>query len=679
MLAGGAGGYVLSNTAVESEGLSADAHYLPAVHIGYTAAQVLEAWLDSGAGHMATIAGTTVDESAANGDIMADFSSRGHNPPVPGVLKPDVAAPGVAVLAASMNGTEYESMGGTSMASPHAAGAAALMVALYPEWTPAQIQSALTSTAVSDNVLKEDGATPANPFDYGAGRIDVSLAAQAGLVLDETTNRFEDADPAEGGDPTALNLATLANGDCPGTCSWTRTLKSTLDSAADWTVSVTGASPGLEVTVTPDSFRAVGSSPIELEINADTTGFNAALDGVDGWGFAWIVLESADQVTLQLPVAVKKTYTSAPLLLSKEPSVLEAPTDSIVEYTIVVTNRDTVAHTYSLVDALPAGVDYVAGSATGGLLYDEINHQLTWEGVIEPGAIEYEITEVDPPIPYLNLGTLGAPGICETYFSDDCDDVTIAWGLGTRSYTFYGETLTEVDQSSNSMIYGPEGWLGSACSACNQLLPEPTEINQVIAGLWRDVLAGSGGQGEFYGATLTGLLTNPADLVFYGNWHDVGQFDALEIRSSHAIAIVLDGQSEPAGRIYYIYGDITGDLTVNGFTVGVENKMGDMGETWAYAPCGGGACIPGDPVGSPPANGTTLRLDPVVASEDYIKTFTYQVQVTADVGTLLTNYVEVTSDSLDPEAALMSAMADVTVIETPPTWHLYIPVILRNY
>jgi len=140
----------------------------------------------------------------------------------------------------------------------------------------------------------------------------------------------------------------------------------------------------------------------------------------------------------------------------------------------------------------------------------------------------------------------------------------------------------------------------------------------------------------------------------------------------------MDGQSEPAGRIYYIYGDITGDLTENGFTVGVENKTGDMGETWAYAPCDGGACIPGDPVGSPPANGTTLRLDPVVASGNYVKTFTYQVQVTADVGTLLTNHVEVTSDSPDPEVASMWAMADVSVIETPPVWYLYMPLVLRD-
>ncbi|NIV40582.1 MAG: hypothetical protein GWN58_67650, partial [Anaerolineae bacterium] len=179
----------------------------------------------------------------------------------------------------------------------------------------------------------------------------------------------------------------------------------------------------------------------------------------------------------------------------------------------------------------------------------------------------------------MNLGDLGFGGICADYFPDDCDDVNLIWGLGSYRYTFYGETLDEVNQSSNSMIFGPEGWLGTACSACPQHMPEPEEINQIMAGLWRDVLPGAAGQGECYGGLLTGLLDDPADAVFYGNWHDVGQFDYPEITSSHAIAIVLDGQSEPAGRIYYIYDDITGDLTTHGFAVGVENKNGDMGET----------------------------------------------------------------------------------------------------
>jgi uncharacterized repeat protein (TIGR01451 family) len=576
-----------------------------------------------------------------------------------------------------MNGVEFESMGGTSMASPHAAGAAALLTALHPDWNPAQMQSALVSTAMADNLLKEDNSTQANPLDYGGGRIDVSLAAQAGLLLDVTTMQYEDANPSLGGDPKDLNLASLSNDDCPSTCSWSRTVRSTLNEPTDWTVSVEGASPGLLVEVTPTSFQAAGMGPVELTIEADTTGFNAAVGGSNGWGFAWIVLQSDGQVTLRLPLAVKKTYTSEPLLVSKQPDVNAAPTGTILTYTIQLTNRDSISHTYSLTDTLPEGVSYVAGSAAGGLVYDDVNHQLTWEGVVEAGSIGYEISQVDH-LTYTNLADLGANGICADYFPDDCDDVLLTYDLGADSYTFYGETLHEVDQSSNSMIIGAEGWLGLACSACNQFLPEPTEINQVMAGLWRDVHPGNGGQGEFYGGTLSGLLDNPDDAVFYGNWHQVGQFGDPTIQSSHAIAIVLDGQSEPAGRIYYIYEDITGDLTTNGFTVGVEDKFGDMGETWGYAPCLGGNCISHDPLGTPPADGTTLRLDPFYASENYTKTFTYQVEITAPTGTLLTNQLEVTSTSSDPEVASMWASADVSVVEPPPKWEIFLPITFKN-
>ena len=70
-----------------------------------------------------------------------------------------------------------------------------------------------------------------------------------------------------------------------------------------------------------------------------------------------------------------------------------------------------------------------------------------------------------------------------------------------------------------------------------------------------------------------------------------------------------------------------------------------------------------------------MRLDPAYASEDYIKTFTYQVEITADIGTLLTNWAEVISDCVDPEVASMWASADVTVIEAPPMWDLYLPLI----
>jgi uncharacterized repeat protein (TIGR01451 family) len=652
--AGGAGGFVLANTAAESEGLSADAYALPGVNLGYAASELLRAWLDSGTGHMAGIAGTVLDIQASSGDLMGDFSARGPNGPLPGIIKPDVVAPGLAILAGSMNGIEFEAMSGTSMSGPHAAGAAALLKALHPSWSPAEIQSALMTTASTANMLKEDGSTAATPFDYGAGRIDLGQASRAALVLNETLAGYEAGDPALGADPGAMNLPSMANDDCAGSCSWMRTVRSVLGVPTTWTATIVGAPPHLPISVSPSSFGLGPGAETTLGVTADTSAFNAALDGIDGWAFAWLELAAPGQPTQRLPIAVSKSYASAPWLMSKEASTLTAAAGDIVAYTLTVSNRDSVANSYVLVDSLPPGVEYVTGSATGGLVYNASSHQLSWSGVIGAAA-DYGITAV-APLPYVNLRDLGAPGICAAYFPKNCDDVALAWGLGTYRYTFYGETLDEILQSSNGMLFGRNGWLGVACHSCNQHFPQPVEINQVMAGLWRNARPGTGGQGEMYAARLTGLLSNPQDEVFYANWHDVAQSGDPTITASHAIAVVLNGQSEPAGRIYYIYDDIAGNLTSKGYTVGVEDRWGGRGTTWAFAQCTASGCIPHTAVGSPPANGTTLRLDPVLA-----KTFTYQVRVTAPSGALLTNVARATSTSSNAEAQATWAKADVSV------------------
>lgn len=284
VLAGGAGGFVLANVAANGESINDDDHYLPATHIGFTDAEVLRAWLASGSGHTATISPYVTDLNPANGDVMASGSSRGPNYTLD-ILKPDVAAPGTGILGAENSEgnpkppPEFGFHGGTSMASPHAAGAAALIRALHPDWTPAEIQSALTSTARS-GVRDSDFVSPATPFDTGAGSVEVSSAVHAGLVLDETTTNFEDANPALGGDPTTLNLATLADSQCLGTCQWTREVRSSTGAPVHWDV-VADPAPGMAISVTPASFDLDPGDTQEILIEVDASALT-----VDQWAFA---------------------------------------------------------------------------------------------------------------------------------------------------------------------------------------------------------------------------------------------------------------------------------------------------------------------------------------------------------------------------------------------------------
>ena len=127
-----------------------------------------------------------------------------------------------------------------------------LLMALHPDWSPAAIKSAIASTAWQD-VLDSDGITPADPFDTGSGRINLSAAAFAGFVMEETSANYIAANPYLGGEPNSLNQPSMVEYTCIGTCSWTRTIKSTMDVAQDWAISF-DAPAGMVLTASPMTF-----------------------------------------------------------------------------------------------------------------------------------------------------------------------------------------------------------------------------------------------------------------------------------------------------------------------------------------------------------------------------------------------------------------------------------------
>lgn len=298
--AGGAGGYVLANDQASGNSLVGDAYPLPGLGVSYSDGVALKAWLKTADEHVATIAGTTLDLSASNGDQMASFSSRGPDKTHPQVLKPDVAAPGVDILAAingpvTVGDAEYGVLSGTSMAAPHVAGAAALIRALHRTWTPAEVQSALMLTAKTS--ITEDGKA-SGPFARGAGRADLTKAALSGLVLDETGANYLAANPATGGDATTLNVPSLASPACLATCTWKRTVTNALATTTGWSVS-TAKPKLLGLTVSPASFTLAPGAKQELTITADVSKL-----GVGQWIAAEVRLTASGSPTLHMPVEV---------------------------------------------------------------------------------------------------------------------------------------------------------------------------------------------------------------------------------------------------------------------------------------------------------------------------------------------------------------------------------------
>ncbi|XP_011040612.1 PREDICTED: subtilisin-like protease SBT3.5 [Populus euphratica] len=132
---------------------------------------------------------------------LASFSSRGPSSISPEVLKPDIAAPGVDILAAHRPANKdqvdsYEFLSGTSMSCPHVTGIVALIKSLHQNWSPAAIRSALVTTASQTGTdgmkIFEEGSTTkeADAFDIGGGHVNPEKAVYPGLVYDTNTKEY---------------------------------------------------------------------------------------------------------------------------------------------------------------------------------------------------------------------------------------------------------------------------------------------------------------------------------------------------------------------------------------------------------------------------------------------------------------------------------------------------------
>ncbi|MGV8966077.1 MAG: S8 family serine peptidase [Cellulomonas sp.] len=135
-----------------------------------------------------SLAGASFVRNDTVGDTLNASSSRGEHGSL-GIIKPDVAAPGTAISSvAAGTGTRVHTLSGTSMASPHVAGIAALVRGAHPTWTPVQVKAAVMNTATHD-VFRDLGPTGPvyGPARVGSGRVDAADAV-AGSVLAYATD-----------------------------------------------------------------------------------------------------------------------------------------------------------------------------------------------------------------------------------------------------------------------------------------------------------------------------------------------------------------------------------------------------------------------------------------------------------------------------------------------------------
>ncbi|MGH8903693.1 MAG: S8 family serine peptidase, partial [Egibacteraceae bacterium] len=204
--------------------------------------------------------------AATVGDVVAEFSSRG---PTQGKrLKPDVVAPGVDILSSGYGQGEHPApftgfglSSGTSMAAPHVAGAATLLRQLHPDWTPAQVKSALMSTADERVFLDTARTQRAEVLDRGAGSIDLAKAADPGLTFDQPS---------------------LSTGELPAGKAVTFAIQArgVDDDAGTWKISSV-ADRGLRLSVTPRSITVPRRGTAAIEVRAASAA-GAAPDDYQG-------------------------------------------------------------------------------------------------------------------------------------------------------------------------------------------------------------------------------------------------------------------------------------------------------------------------------------------------------------------------------------------------------------
>ncbi|NUP03580.1 MAG: S8 family serine peptidase [Nonomuraea sp.] len=206
-------------------------------------------------------------------DQLADFSGRGPRFGDSG-LKPDIAAPGVNITAARAAGTtmgtpldeHYTSASGTSMATPHVAGAAAIMAQLHPDWKGPLLKTALMSTA------KDDGFSA---YEQGAGRVDLAKAYTQRVFA--TTAGIDFGSLTEEGEPLRRELSYTNLTDQPVTLTLTPALRTAGGKAVEGRLS---ADPTLTVPANGTATATVTLDTTGLEFGTYPGAVTAAADGV---------------------------------------------------------------------------------------------------------------------------------------------------------------------------------------------------------------------------------------------------------------------------------------------------------------------------------------------------------------------------------------------------------------
>ncbi|HUE45465.1 MAG TPA: S8 family serine peptidase [Aestuariivirgaceae bacterium] len=471
----GAAGMILYNPVLQ--GLNTDNHFIPSIHIDQPGSDDFLAFYAGHTGVMASFTGGT--STSVLGDVMASFSSRG---PVGDFLKPDVTAPGVQILAGhspeavgdgvGKPGELFQAIAGTSMSSPHAAGVAALVKAAHPAWSPGQIKSAMMTSSLQ-SVLKEDGATPSDPFDRGAGSIRANRAVKPTVTFDVNPVDYY----LSAGDPFGridLNLASVNVPSFDGVISTTRQARNVTGTTQDLVLSTSGGSGKISVSPSVLSLGPGQTKMFTVTINATAL--------ADGWYFGQIKLNPKKSGFLNaiLPVAFNKEPGDVTLSNVCDSGTVEKGTE--VECEVSVTNfasQDT--HVWVRVKSKNPRKAKINDWSAG----NQARKGFRWSGTLGPALGPEIIGLVAPGDGFFDTSPFLSPVAGFTDETITNFDLPAPMRFGDEEYDSFGVV------SNGYIVVG--GGEEADVDFVPHEFPDPVRPNNVLAPFWTDLNPADGG------------------------------------------------------------------------------------------------------------------------------------------------------------------------------------------